>query len=395
MKALTRHITAELIKVFCLVLFGLTLLIMLAVVIQEAIRQGLGLGPILRMAPFVLPDSLRFAVPGATLLVATTVYGRMSAFNEIVAVKSLGISPIHVITPVLWFGALLSLACVWLNDVAVSWGRDGVRRVVVESVEEIIYRTLETQRSYSSGSMAINVQGVEGRMLIKPILTIKRKSKNGTITVIAERAELSANTDEGTLTIRFYDAVLDAGNGNRVAWPGVYEYVVDLSDFSRRGNETTTPSNLPLAAIPENIAKTQRRIEKNGQRYAVLATQQLITGDFVGLASPEWTRYRKSLQASRRRLNRLRTEPHRRWANGLSCFCFALVGSAMSIRRRNGEFLTSFFLCFLPVLVIYYPLLALGIDRAKSGAMRPEIVWLGNLVLLIWGAWLARNILRH
>ncbi len=395
MKALTRYITTELLKVFCLVLSALTLLVMLAVIVQEAVRQGLGVMAILRLLPFVLPDSLRFAVPGAILLVATTVYGRMSSSNEIVAIKSLGIPPLKVLAPVLWLGAALSLASVWLNDVAVSWGRAGVQKVVVESVEEIAYRMLRTQRSYSSGKMAMNVRSVEGHMLMKPTLTLQQKGDRPSITITAERAELSSDTEEGTLTIRFHDAVMEGGDGKRIAWPGMYEHVVRLKDFSRRGREAITPSNLPLREIPASMAQTTQRIGRLRQQNATLAAFQLVTGEFDRLDQPEWHRRIDSQAETQRRLDRLRTEPHRRWANGLSCLCFVLVGSAMSVRRRKGDFLTSFFLCFLPILLIYYPLLIFGVDRAKAGALPPQAVWLANVVLLVWGLWLVRKVSRY
>ena len=73
-----------------------------------------------------------------------------------------------LIWPVTFLAILISLSCVWLNDVAVSWGREGVRGVVVQSLEEIIYSRLQQQRSYSTDKLAINVKGVQGRRLIRP-----------------------------------------------------------------------------------------------------------------------------------------------------------------------------------------------------------------------------------
>jgi len=101
------------------------------------------------------------------------------------------------------------------------------------------------------------------------------------------------------------------------------------------------------------------------------------------------------LHDCRRHLYRLLTEPHRRWSAGFSCLCFVWVGAPMAIRLRHREFLTSFFLCFLPVLVVYYPLLMLGIDGAKHGTVPPATVWAGNLLLIAWGAWLLRRVLRY
>jgi lipopolysaccharide export system permease protein len=62
---------------------------------------------------------------------------------------------------------------------------------------------------------------------------------------------------------------------------------------------------------------------------------------------------------------------------------------------RNSDFLTSFFICFLPILVLYYPLLIFSVDRAKSGGIPAFSVWLGNAIMVAWGCWLLRRVLRY
>ena len=93
MRILTRYVLFDLLKVFLLTLTGLTLLIFVVLIGKEAVDKGIGLGPLLRMAPYLLPQAMQFAVPGTMLLATTSVYGRMASYNEIVAIKSLGISP--------------------------------------------------------------------------------------------------------------------------------------------------------------------------------------------------------------------------------------------------------------------------------------------------------------
>jgi lipopolysaccharide export system permease protein len=88
-------------------------------------------------------------------------------------------------------------------------------------------------------------------------------------------------------------------------------------------------------------------------------------------------------------------EPWRRWANGFSCLCFVLVGAPMAIRMRNADFLTSFFLCFLPILIVYYPVFMLGVDQAKRGSVPPVVVWMGNVLITLWGWWLLRRVVRQ
>ena len=95
------------------------------------------------------------------------------------------------------------------------------------------------------------------------------------------------------------------------------------------------------------------------------------------------------------RYYRLLSVPQRRWAGGFACLCFVLVGAPMAICLRNRDFLTSFFLCFLPILIVYYPLMIIGADQAKNGNLPTIFVWAGNGMLMLWGVWLLRRVIRY
>jgi lipopolysaccharide export system permease protein len=95
------------------------------------------------------------------------------------------------------------------------------------------------------------------------------------------------------------------------------------------------------------------------------------------------------------RYYRLLSVPQRRWAGGFACLCFALVGVPMAVRLRNRDFLTSFFLCYLPILIVYYPAMIYGADAAKNGNLPAIFVWAGNAMLMLWGVWLLRRVLRY
>jgi lipopolysaccharide export system permease protein len=395
MRILTRYILWEFLKVFLVTLAGTTLLMIVVGVAMEAKQQGIGLVQTLRLLPYILPDALRFAVPGTTLFAACNVYGRVSQSNEIVAAKSLGISPMVFLWPVIILGAGLSLVSVWLNDVAVSWGRAGVQRVVVESVEQIAYGMLRAQRSYSTDSMSMNVKTVEGRTLVKPMLTLKGGKDTPPVTITADTAEMHSDPVRGEFIMRFYNATMDMGAKGRVTWPDVYEHVVNLSDFSRKGDQSDKPSNQALTDIPGKIRAELAQIEQLKQQYAATAAFEIMTGDMDALIDKDWLQRERELAAAWETVHRLRTEPHRRYANGASCLCFILVGAPLAIYRRRGEFMTNFFVCFMPILLVYYPLLITGVDRAKAGAWPPYSVWLGNIILAFGGWLLLRKVVRY
>ena len=146
MRIFTRYVLAQLTKLFLLALTALTALFLIGGLVNEACGKTCLPLAVLRLVPYFLPEVLRVTVPVCLLLAATSLYSRMSGSNEIVAVKALGISPLPLLWPTFVIGFLLSLFTVWLNDLAGSWGRHGIQRVVVEAVEEIAYAMLQTQK---------------------------------------------------------------------------------------------------------------------------------------------------------------------------------------------------------------------------------------------------------
>jgi lipopolysaccharide export system permease protein len=271
-----------------------------------------------------------------------------------------------------------------------------MQRVLIESVEETVYRFLESQKTYSSKRITIHVRGVEGRKLIDATITLKQTGRRPGGTITAAEAELRANPDKGELTIHLFNAKGDFDGFWNVWWPGSSPpWVIPLGDFSDNGSATPRPSETPLWAIPGAVERQQATIAALENQCAAMAAHQLMTGDLRVLLDEDGNRQQARLAGARGVLHRLETEPHRRWADGFSCLCFAMVGAPMAIRRRHGEFLASFFACFLPILLVYYPFLMVSVDQAKQGALPPLSVWLGNVVCVTWGAWLLRRVLRY
>ena len=392
MKIVSRYVLSELLQVFLVALSALTLFMLVVGLVKEAQQQGLGFMQIAALVPYVIPEAMRFAVPGTMLFAVASVFGRMSATNEITALKAAGISPMAAIWPAVGLAVAVSFVSVWLNDVAVSWGRDGVRRVIVSSVEEIIYGRLKQHRSYSAPQISINVKNVEGRKLIRPTLSYQPQ-EGAAVTVSAAEAELRADAAKGVLTITCRDGTLHVGDVKAV-FPDELTREIPLDTVSRKENTSTSPSEIAMADFPRARAEQLARIGMYEEIAAAKTAMAILSGRIDMTVPGSVEGERQAVKVETARLHRIVMEPWRRWANGFSCLCFVLVGAPMAIRMRNADFLTSFFLCFLPILLVYYPVFMLGVSQAKSGAVPPLAVWTGNLLVTLWGVWLMRSVIR-
>jgi lipopolysaccharide export system permease protein len=196
------------------------------------------------------------------------------------------------------------------------------------------------------------------------------------------------------LLVRFRNAEAELKNVNATV-PEEFEYPVPLDELSGGNPKNRSPSNYALAEIRGAVAEQEELVAKIDRSMTAQAAFGLLTGDFDSLAQPAWQPHELQRQAAQFRLHRLHTEPWRRWANGFSCLCFVIVGVPVATWLRFSEFIASFFICFLPILVVYYPLLAVSVDQAKDGALPPQSVWLGNILLALAGLWLLRRVNRY
>src|SRR5215216_3784258 len=109
-----RMILWDLFKVFLLSLITITGILLLAGIIAEATQQGLGPSQILTAIPLLIPSTLPYTIPATTLFATCVVYGRLSADNEILAIRASGINLLKVVGPALLVGLLASAATMGL-----------------------------------------------------------------------------------------------------------------------------------------------------------------------------------------------------------------------------------------------------------------------------------------
>lgn len=388
MGLLARHLLWDLFRVLVVTTTAITLMAILGGLAQEAVKQGLGPGTLVVILPYLIPSALVFALPGAVLFSVCHLYGRMEAESEITALKAGGVSPWSILWPGYVFAFILSIFAVWVNDVSYSWGQAGLQQVVVQSIEEIAYGMLQTNRSYATKRFTISVKEVAGRKLLHPTIVFHRAKDFPAVTLVAQEAELKFNAEDNTLSIFLTRGIIEADGVASMEFDDTIERVVPLGE-DQPDDAAAAATVLAMSQMPQAMELAREKIDLLTQTLAANAAYDLALGDITAVTGPQRSQEYDEVQRSSQKLNRLITEPWRRWANGFSCLAFVVIGAPVSIWvaswLRRSDVLFTFLMC-LPILIFYYLFLAFGIDRAKTGLYPPAIVWLGNAACLAVGA---------
>lgn len=396
MYILTRYVVWEVLKLFVAALLALTLVVTPVMVVKEGLARGIPATVMMWIMPYTLPEMLGITIPAAMLFAICSVFGRMTGANEVVALKSLGISPMAVIWPAIVLAAFLSLGTVWMYEIAATWCKPKALQIITESVEEIAYSMLKKNRSYDGDSFSITVKRVdkpekpgEKPKLIQPTITIKGPPK---VTISAAEATLKTDWDARLMQIECTRGEIDFGVVGRMTFPGTETRPIPIPTprYDRYHRDWVAMRNIPglVEELQDTVSKHKADLRQL-EAYKALGIPE----------SPEETEQIAAIKAKiddcQFKIRRLKAEPYRRWANGFTCLCFALLGAPVAMFWRHADVLTNFFVCFLPILAIYYPLLMLSDDFSTSGALPPISFWMGNVILAIPAVWLLRWTVRH
>ncbi|MEP7067025.1 MAG: LptF/LptG family permease [Gemmatimonadota bacterium] len=119
MKLLTRYILRELIGPLIFALSTLTALLLLQQVAKQfgnLVGKGLGWGVIGEFFLLSIPFIIAMTMPMGVLVAVLYAFSRLTAENEVTALRASGISVMRLVRPAIFFGATLGLLMLVFND---------------------------------------------------------------------------------------------------------------------------------------------------------------------------------------------------------------------------------------------------------------------------------------
>jgi lipopolysaccharide export system permease protein len=401
LKILTRYVIDQVLRSFLLALVAITAIFVLFMVMAEATRAGLGPRDILRIVPFIIPSSLPYTVPVALLFAVSVVYGRMASDNEIIAVKTAGLSVRRVLTPSWALGLALTGGLLYASSDAIPRATHAFRKILFQDFEDMLYKVLKKDGEFNgpNAPFYIGVQDVEERTLIGA--TFKhRKSKEEPnefdLTIYAERATIRFDVPAGLARIDLQNSTT-AGKSTR---PFIFDvngrkemqYPLPPDQkykFEKRIQEKTDTE------LSAEQAELRGRIESERLSKAVQASFWIASGRLDRVAWPEVGDAYKDYPHWQKKVEELETEKHLRRSLAIGTILFIWIGAPVGIMFARRDFLSAFIVCFLPIIGAYYPLTLAGVNLAKEGTTTVWIVYAGDVVLAIVGLLVVWRVRKH
>jgi lipopolysaccharide export system permease protein len=394
---LQRAIFWELLKAFVLSLVALTSILLLAGIVAEASQRGLSPPQILVAIPLIIPSLMPYTIPSTTLFATCLVYGRLAHDNEIIAIKAAGVNLLTVVWPGIFLGVATSAITLGLYYQTIPETQYILRAQFLKDVEEFLYGMLRNDRCINHPRLnyAIWVRQVQGRRLLDA--TFKRRHPKGQydLVVRAREAELTVDSARKQVVVLMrHGEVLSISNGTRAyfeerLWP------VQMPDAPLGPERQRKARELTWRQLYERRDEVQQELASITADIAVTVARLVMPGAPADLAAHR-ANLEELLKHNQRELHGVAMEMQMRPAVAVGCLCFVLVGCPVGIWFSKRDYLSAFITCFLPIVLIYYPMLLCGINLTRNGRFHPILtMWMCNFVMIGIALVMLRRLIRH
>jgi lipopolysaccharide export system permease protein len=408
LKILQRYVIFEVVRAFSLALLTMSAIFVLFMVAAQARDVGLSPQDIVELVPYVLPSTLPYTIPVSLLFAVTVVYGRLAGDNEIIAVKTAGLS----VTKILWptFGLAIGLSLLLLH-LSGGWIPDcthQAKMVLYRDMEDMFYKMLSRDHEFNGAGwpFLIVVKDVHGKDMISP--TFKHKvrargkgSDDYDLVIKAKRAVLRFDLPAKVVRVYFDQAEIQH-----------YRHDSDVVLINDRELEIPIPPDSKFNAdkkiqeytnadLMAELRNLRRSLENERRREAIKCAFAYGTGRIERI---EWGTVQDAFinhGYNVRQCDQLETEWWQRIAMACGSLLFVVLGAPVGIMFARRDFLSAFITCFLPIITCYYPLMLLGSNMSKEGiVLVPNLppysaLWFGNVILAVLAGLVLPPVIRH
>ena len=313
---------------------------------------------------YVLPFSLIFTIPWGLLTAVLLVFGRLSADNELIALRSNGVSIRRVCLPLVGIAFLCTVFSLWLNVQVAPAAQEEMRATVFNLATRnpmALFGSDQVIDQFPGNKIYVGRK--DGNKLENIIVFETNEQSMPVKVTFAKTGSLEADLPNRRILMHLFEARYQQRDEK------------DPFDLNRiRDGISVAEGTLPIS-LEELYEKEKRRASRS-----MLSLEQLMEQ-----LNNEDPKMRSSS----------RTEINKRFSFPLACLVFSLVGVPLGITAHRRE--TSFgFAASLAIGVVYFLFIIVADTLRTHARLHPELlVWLPNVLFLLVGLWLFRRLNRQ
>jgi len=197
---LERYIFRELVGSFLFAFFAVLMVCLVGTMFQVfRTFPGLGFTILAQALPLATGAMASWVMLVATSTSSTLVYARLSAENEIMAMRACGIHTARIIAPALLFGLILVCVSYPLNEYVIPWTRHARRMAFRQSTIQALKFPPAGKQDFYIGSLRLTYTDyISGRM-VNPTITKLNKEQVVVMDYYAPNGRIVA--DDGPLRV--------------------------------------------------------------------------------------------------------------------------------------------------------------------------------------------------
>ena len=365
MRILDRYVLKSVFLVFISCLFTfifLYVVIDLLTHLEDMLKHHASIITVIKYYLSYVPIMFAQVSPFACLLSVLYTFGKMNHDNEIIAMRSSGLSVTQIAKTVVVFGLLISIFMFWLNDRVIPQSQGITEKLRIQVTEDASKSKDKKLESISSLSM----YGTKNRLFFINKFTLGTSTMEG-ITILEH--------DEHQNIIKKVVAAKGVYN------EGLWKFFKCITyDFDLNGQIIGEPQYFPeeIMAIPETPAEFASQRQRP---------------DFMSLAQLDDYIWRLSKSGATSVIRSLRVDFYERFTSPFTCLIIMLLGIPFSlIMKRKATGMSSIGLSIM-VGFLYYILDAICAALGKGGVLFPLLAAsLSHLIALSYGIYLIRTL---
>jgi len=349
------YIIKEMLTPFSINLLVFTFLFLMTEMIEITdwiVNYNLGLLAVFKIIFFTLPWFLMFIIPMSVMMAVLLTFLRMSNDNEIVALKSCGLSVYRLLPPVLAFALFGCFLTGFITLVGVPQSKTALEKMAIQLAAahaDIGLKERTFNDAFDDVMLYVNKIDTQNKKLIDIFIEDKRQ-KDIVSTVIAPEGRLFSEPENFTFHLLLSNGTIHQTNPKE---------------------RSATSIQFDTYKLSLNFNKEIESYDENDKHREAMSISELR----------HYMENRAAKQGKDRDYYKAKIVLHRRFSIPIACLAMGLIAFPLGIQSKNAKRSFGLVLCLF-FFLLYYLLLTIGYGFGEDGIYPPEIgMWVPNVVM--------------